>query len=177
MRVLLCALAICATCAFFYLKDGQIPLDSSLFRASGVETRRNSGHAQAGFTKPAPEAEHVQAQTRQLKQGERIITGTAATLMEDHFDEGKHFMHTIVTTDDGEELVVDTPHGQRYIGEHISWIIQSETRQDALARADPSQQTFADRCGCLKTRVPIFCARCRQTLRVCSQVFFRCSYV
>lgn len=143
MRVLLCALAVSATCAFFFLKDGQIPLHSSLFRASGVEAR-HAGFS-AGLTTPAPEAERIHDQTRQLQQGERIITGIANTLMEDHFDEGKHFMHTIVTSDDGEELVVDTPHGQRFIGERISWVIQSQTRQEALSHADPSQQTFADR--------------------------------
>ena len=81
--------------------------------------------------------------------GTRVITGIANTLMEDHFDVGAHFMHTIVTTADGEVFRVDAGLGRRFVGVPMSWLVQdANATDDAISAASNSvMQRFSDRWG------------------------------
>ena len=54
--------------------------------------------------------------------GVRVVSGYAQTVMEDHFDTGNHYMHHIVHTADGEDVVVEgLPHGSQFRGEWVVW--------------------------------------------------------
>ena len=78
-------------------------------------------------------------------QGSRVVNGIANTVMEDHFDIGAHFMFTLVETDDGEVIKVDTPHRERYVGERVSWVIKDKTPAERASSKHRDQQTFPER--------------------------------
>ena len=79
---------------------------------------------------------------------EHEITGVANTLMEDHFDISAHFAWTVVTTDDGDTVQVDTPHGQLYYGQRVRWVIRdktdSEQKRDRWHHAQRFPHSYAD---------------------------------
>lgn len=62
--------------------------------------------------------------SRRLQTGQRVISGIANTLMEDHFDTSKHYSYTIVDTEDGERLRVSLPFHEKHVNEPVRWIIE-----------------------------------------------------
>jgi hypothetical protein len=66
---------------------------------------------------------------------QRVIVGLAATLMEDHFDTNEHFMHTVVQTEAGELVHVDTGSHGKYNGVRIAWRIQDMDVSDSVSAA------------------------------------------
>jgi hypothetical protein len=65
--------------------------------------------------------------SRRLQAGQRVISGIANTLMEDHFDTKSHFSYTIVDTTEGERLRVSLPHHEKLVNEPVRWIIEDST--------------------------------------------------
>ena len=54
-----------------------------------------------------------------------VLEGVADTLMEDRFDTGEHFMHTVLTTAGGDRYLVDgVSHGEVYMSQPVRWVIQ-----------------------------------------------------
>ena len=77
--------------------------------------------------------------------GERIITGVANSLMEDHFDVNAHYMWTLVETDAGETVKVDTPPGERYVSQSVRWVIKDKSTAEVTNSRKPYQQRFSER--------------------------------
>jgi hypothetical protein len=69
--------------------------------------------------------------------GQRDIVGIANTLMEDHFEPapGQHFMHTIVETDNGEVIRVNTGSHDRFVGQRVSWRVRDSAASQVAAAA------------------------------------------
>jgi hypothetical protein len=66
------------------------------------------------------------------------INGVASTVMKDSFSTGRHVMLTLVHTDDGRVYEVDTPHGEQYVGERVTWEVRSKVDESPASERTSS---------------------------------------
>ncbi len=49
-----------------------------------------------------------------------VLVGVANTVMEDHFDTGRHYAHVLLKLDSGQRVLLGLGHGARYTGDRVS---------------------------------------------------------
>ena len=119
---------VLATLATLVVAHGHLRgLDATLAASDNGQPAIEWWHGRAW---QVPASYQGQPLSRRLLSGQRVISGIANTLMEDHFDTSEHFASTIVDTMDGERFRVSLPFHEKFMNEPVRWIVDESSNSN-----------------------------------------------